>query len=67
MRIGAFARWSFAAIVVAVIPWTASPLSAATPVQPNVVFFLADDIGFGDLAYHGNRQLKTPHLDSFAK
>lgn len=34
---------------------------------PNVVIFLADDQGWGDLSLHGNKNLATPHLDSLAK
>lgn len=35
--------------------------------QPNVVIFLADDMGWGDLSVHGNRNLQTPHIDSVAR
>ena len=35
--------------------------------QPNILVMLADDQGWGDLGYHGNVNLKTPHLDSLAK
>jgi arylsulfatase len=31
--------------------------------QPNIVFLLTDDQGFGDLSCHGNPILKTPNLD----
>ncbi|MEZ4663460.1 MAG: arylsulfatase [Caldilineaceae bacterium] len=31
--------------------------------QPNVVFILTDDQGYGDLACHGNPIVKTPNLD----
>ena len=34
--------------------------------KPNVLIILTDDQGYGDLAYHGNPILKTPHLDEFA-
>jgi len=34
--------------------------------QPNVVIFLADDQGWGDLSCHGNTNLATPNIDSLA-
>jgi arylsulfatase A-like enzyme len=34
--------------------------------RPNVVIFLADDAGWGDYSVSGNRQVRTPHIDSLA-
>lgn len=34
---------------------------------PNIVVFLADDQGWGDLSLHGNSNLSTPHIDSLAR
>ena len=31
--------------------------------RPNIVFFLTDDQGYGDISAHGNPILETPHLD----
>jgi arylsulfatase A-like enzyme len=49
------------------------PLSAWAVEQPkkvnppNIVIFLADDQGWGDLSCNGNTMLKTPNIDSLAK
>jgi len=34
--------------------------------SPNVVIFLSDDQGWGDLSVSGNQNLATPHIDSLA-
>lgn len=34
---------------------------------PNVVVLLADDAGWGDYSFNGNRQIATPHIDGIAK
>ena len=39
----------------------------ATPERPNIVFILADDMGYGDLACYGNRYIQTPNIDRLAR
>jgi len=41
-------------------------LSAQAPKRPNVIFILADDLGWGDLGCYGNRDIQTPNLNRLA-
>jgi arylsulfatase len=52
----------FASFVSAALAADAAP--AARP--PNIVFFLADDLGYGDLSCYGQQKFKTPNIDRLA-
>ena len=34
--------------------------------KPNIIFIIADDMGYGDLACYGNKIVKTPYIDQLA-
>lgn len=34
---------------------------------PNIVFILADDLGYGDLSCYGQEKFQTPHIDRLAR
>ena len=41
-------------------------LTRAAAAAPNVVYVLADDVGYGDLGCYGATKVPTPNLDKFA-
>jgi arylsulfatase A len=45
--------------------WLTAPVIAST--LPNIVFILADDLGYGDLTCYGASDIHTPNIDRLAK
>jgi arylsulfatase A-like enzyme len=44
-----------------------SRLDAKEPAaKPNIIFILADDLGYGDLGCYGQKQIQTPNIDRLA-
>ncbi|MBL9151163.1 MAG: arylsulfatase [Verrucomicrobiales bacterium] len=41
-------------------------LSAAEPTRPNLIWIMADDLGWGDLGSYGQKVIRTPRLDQMA-
>ncbi len=45
----------------------ASGLAAQPPRQPNLIVFLADDLGYGDIGCYGSPDVPTPNIDALAR
>ncbi len=50
--------------LVAILP---SHTFAAQARKPNIIFILADDLGYGDLGCYGQKLIKTPNIDELAQ
>ncbi len=56
------ARFALMALLIAVCP----ALRAETPQRPNIVFILADDLGYTDAGCFGSQYYETPNIDRLA-
>ncbi|GIW80525.1 MAG: N-acetylgalactosamine-6-sulfatase [Gemmatales bacterium] len=43
------------------------PLPVLAADKPNIVFIMADDLGYGDLGCYGQKRIQTPNLDRLAR
>lgn len=41
-----------------------STTDSSTP--PNIIYFLADDLGYGEVGVYGQEKIQTPHMDALA-
>jgi arylsulfatase A-like enzyme len=53
-------------IILAVLFGAASPANSQEARRPNIVFILADDLGYTDLACYGSKYYETPNIDRLA-
>src|SRR4051794_34344084 len=52
--------------IVGIAVAAAARAGAVGPKRPNIVFILADDLGYGDLGCYGQARIKTPNIDRLA-
>lgn len=45
---------------------TAAAMTAQPAPRPNLIFILADDLGYGDLGCYGQKRIRTPNIDKLA-
>jgi hypothetical protein len=63
-----FLRISLAILfpVVLSITWGAISAASEPPSQPNIIFILADDLGWQEVGYMGADFFETPNIDRLA-
>jgi arylsulfatase A-like enzyme len=61
-------RVSFVSLCIAGTQFAPAYLSGQGPEpKPNIIFIIADDMGWKDLACYGNKYTETPNIDGLAK
>ncbi|QDU53184.1 arylsulfatase [Gimesia panareensis] len=55
------------AIILSCVVSTVSSAAASEKQPPNIVFIIADDLGYKELGCYGQKYIKTPNIDELAK
>lgn len=65
-RMPRITRREFVAVALAGAATVPKLTLSQTPPRPNILFILADDMGYGDLSCYGRPDYRTPNLDRLA-
>jgi arylsulfatase A-like enzyme len=57
----------FITLLLAALAGSHAAESPKTAAKPNIIFILADDLGYGDLSCYGATKVKTPNIDRLAR
>ena len=60
------AMLTLVSLVIVIVLLTHTTAAADAPRRPNIVFIIADDLGYGDLSCYGQERFRTPNIDRLA-
>jgi len=57
-------QWLFLVIIAGCV---AKPREKPAALPPNIIYIIADDLGYGDLGCYGQKKISTPNIDRLAE
>ena len=54
-------------VIIGILPVAVFSQTQTTNKPPNIIYFLADDLGFGEIGVQGQKIIKTPNIDALAE
>jgi len=60
-------RLSFLIVALLILTGCGQGEDETTGKPPNIIYILADDLGYGDVGAYGQEKIETPHIDALAR
>lgn len=57
----------FLSIIFLIISISSCEIKKENHNKPNIIYILADDLGYGELGVYGQTKIETPNIDALAK
>ena len=57
----------FLTILILIVSFFSCETKKETNKKPNIIYILADDLGYGELGVYGQTKIETPNIDALAK
>jgi arylsulfatase A len=67
MRKKPFAHTNFLVALIGVYIFTVATVANSREEKPNIVFIMADGLGYAEIGSYGQKKIRTPNLDKLAK
>ena len=59
-------RWTVPSLLLALVPATLVAQSPTAKRKPNIVYIMADELGYYEVSYMGHPNIQTPNIDKMA-
>ena len=67
IKVGSIMKIGITIIAIVLIAGACEISNSPLSTRPNIIYIMADDLGYGDISCYGASKIQTPNIDRLAK